>query len=364
MMRVDWMSRFYEFTVIMPLVSMFPVLASMVINDPTWFPSRYDAQADRVAMLKLGAEVIGEASFLDQRLPVPMDQAIWQPLPFGHPLAAPPAWLFHSAFCGSTLLSRALQAPPDVTVLREPSALLDLALARSGDGFLANDKVIERARRLVALLARPWAADGRVVIKPTNQVNRILPALLHAEPHGKALLLYSSLEQFLLSCCKKLPNAEMPLRWMAQALLPGTDLERRLGIPSGHPLSFSEAAVLTWFAQMEIYAHALAGDHQGRLRSLDMQALLDAPLPVARATARWLGLDMRLPDLSQSVAVVFSRNAKDATQAYDPNARARERQRLMKQYGAGVERMMTWAEEVIVPAATLPVEWRPLLTAG
>lgn len=314
-------------------------------------------------MLPLTAAQISEASFLDKRLPLHGKQPVWQPLPASGKRQMAPAWLFHTAFCGSTLLSRALQAPPQVMALREPSALLDLALARSGTEFLAQDQLQDRAQRLTDLLARPWVPAGRVLIKPTNQVNRIIPALLRVHSRSKAILLYSSLDEFLLSCCKKMPGAEVPLRWMAQALLPGTDLQQRLAIPLTHAFNFAEAAVLTWYAQMEIYAHALAGDVDARLRSLDMQIMLNQPVQSVQASAKWLGLEQSSSDWKQSVSEVFSRNAKDAAVRFAPSDRAIERQQLALRYGDWLQATLHWADQVVKPAATLPSNWQPLIVA-
>src|SRR3546814_8461928 len=55
---------------------------------------------------------------------------------------------------------------------------------------------VERAAGVVlGLLGRPWAAQGRVLIKPTNQVNRILPLLLRVSPQSRVLLLHSRSEE-------------------------------------------------------------------------------------------------------------------------------------------------------------------------
>src|SRR3546814_18610828 len=108
---------------------------------------------------------------------------------------------------------------------------------------------VERAAGVVlGLLGRPWAAQGRVLIKPTNQANRILPLLLRVSPQSRVLLLHSSLEQFIVSCLQKPPAAEQQVRWMALALLPATPFALRLVIPLQHPFNLIESSFFTLFA--------------------------------------------------------------------------------------------------------------------
>src|SRR3546814_12181800 len=90
---------------------------------------------------------------------------------------------------------------------------------------------VERAAGVVlGLLGRPWAAQGRVLIKPPNPVNRILPLLLRLSPQSRVLLLHSSLEPFHVSCLKQTPPADKQFISRAPSLLPGTQFALRLGI--------------------------------------------------------------------------------------------------------------------------------------
>src|SRR5690606_3216228 len=114
-----------------------------------------------------------------------------------------------------------------------------------------------RLATVLALLGRSWTPGGRVLIKPTNQVNSLIGRILALQPDSAAILLYSSLEQFVVSCFEKLPLAETRIRWMAQHLLVGSELSARFGISPRHPFSLPEACVFTWYAQMERYAKAL-----------------------------------------------------------------------------------------------------------
>jgi hypothetical protein len=55
----------------------------------------------------------------------------------------------------------------------------------------------------LALLARPFAAGEAVVIKPSNLLNGMAPAMLTMRPQSRALLLYAPLRTYLGSVAKK-----------------------------------------------------------------------------------------------------------------------------------------------------------------
>lgn len=333
----------------------------MKFDDPLYYPTDYDGAADVFLFQDATADVLGESSFLDQRAPLR-----WNDLSPVAPRDVPtlptraPAFVFHTAFCGSTLLARALHAPPRVVALKEPKALLGLSqrsLDLRAEETAAFD---ERLGLALDLLGRPWRADGAVLIKPTNQVNRLLPAILRLRPDTRAVLLYSSLEEFLLSCCKKLPEAETRIRWMAQHLLIGGALAPALGVSPRHAFDFVESCVLTWYAQIERYAQALAADTDDRLRTLDMRVLMRAPEATVRACATHLRLDGALEQLPERVRANFARDAKHTDKSYSPEQREREKAALQARYAPLVQAALAWANQAIAPVALAPKDWKPL----
>src|SRR3546814_479353 len=147
---------------------------------------------------------------------------------------------------------------------------------------------------------------------------------------------------------------------MAQALLPGTQLAQRLGIPLTHPFNLIESAVLTWFAQMEIYATVLNADRDDRLRSLSIDAMLAQPAHVVAAAADWLQLPAAHDGLTARVTETFSRNAKAQDRTFDARQREQENALMQQRHGDVIHNAMQWAEQTIAPAATVPQAWKPL----
>lgn len=324
------------------------------LDDPSWFAADYIAASRAFEFVRVPMQAIREASFLDRRLhadwsgAVRLDSAATRDV---H--AHEPSFLFHTAFCGSTLLSRALDTGARSIALKEPLVLHSLATAarRASWPHGAAD-ITEDLDRALALLARPWSPGGRVLLKPANQANTLLPDLLLARPGAPAVLLFSKLEAFLVSCFKKGPDARQPIEWMAQALLHGTTLATKLGIEPSRPLNLVEAAALAWFAQMEHYARALEHDAASRLRTLDVDALLDDPLQATASAAAFLLLDA--DGLEQRVQAVFAADAKQTSRAYDAGVRAREHAFVAERLKPLLDDALRWAERTVAPHARMP----------
>lgn len=266
------------------------------------------------------------------------------------------AFIFHTAFCGSTLLARTLQDPPRITSLREPQILLDIAHAAHAGSPHASMPELDIA---LSLLARPWAKGGRCLIKPTNQANNLLAGILRVGA-GRAILLHSSLREFILSCCKKLPAAETFVRWMAQHFLRGSRLGSALGVAWNQPFHFVEACVLAWHAQIELFAEALAADSSDRLRSLDFAELLADPARMVPACARWLDLGAEDSFWTARAAVEFNRNAKHVDRTWNAERRAAERTMLLQRFGGLLEAALDWSHAVVEPVARQPANWKAL----
>lgn len=327
-------------------------------------PLDYAPASDSFLFAEVDLDLLGRAAFLDRRLGDVWQRTVAVPVadvrrPFA--TASPSAWLFHTAFCGSTLLARALHAPPRCVALKEPAPLYALALATLREQSVQDRaRTDERLSLTLALLGRPWAEDGRVLVKPSNGVNRLLSRILTHCPNARVVLLHSRLDTFLVSCLKKLPQAETLMRWMAEQLVVDTTLPRRLGIQAGHRYNFVESCVLTWYAQIERYAEALDGDIADRIRSLEMQAMLDAPLRATAAAATWLDLDAAREGIEARVAEVFARDAKSPDRAHGRERREAEAKAVMAHYGELIERALDWARRSVAPVARLPVDWKPL----
>lgn len=326
-------------------------LAPVDPRDATWFPFDVDLAGDRVQWLRCDEALIQASVFLDPRMPAEGRPQALTPLA---PLAAlpapvqPPAWLWHTSFCGSTLLARLLHLTPHSVALREP-----LVLRRLGDAADAGHDVSPWLRPIVDLLARPWHPDGRVLVKPTHAALNIARPLMAVHPEAKAIVLTSGLEDFVVSHLKKTPEtlANVPVL-AARALRAGT-LAARLPEGALEPPSVLAAAALQWAAQRDLVA-ALREHCGARVRVLDW-ARVGADIEEAAAAATAF-LHLPLPDgaLRAQARQLAASHSKASSRPYDVRVREREHQLLRTTYAKEVADAMRWAERYLLQA--LPVE--------
>ncbi len=240
---------------------------SPVLAEPYWLPHRIDVAARTVEFIRIARGAFDDPVFLAQREVQPADRgfATWDEITAGEPPMPPVCFIFHTAFCRSTLLARALDMPGKGLGLSEPGLFAGLANAQGRADHLI--------RPLVALLARSPGNAEIAFVKPTNHANRLMPALLKAVPEARAILMTNGLPQFLGAVARK---GLMGRRWGRQLLL---EMQAYAGLDLGmdsretFAMTDMQAAGLAWFLAQRWFALHRAGEVPGvapdRLAVLD-----------------------------------------------------------------------------------------------
>lgn len=302
-------------------------------QSPDAYLYAWDFAADEARFLPLERTVLARSSFLDQRIATDLSSVRTVPITevLEHPLDRPErpvAFIFHTAFCCSTLLARSLDLPGRTLVLREPATLLQLADLKRGLAA-STHKPPALLQSTLNLLDRPFTSGERVVIKPTNLVNNLIPELLTACPGARVLVLYDGLEAFLVSVLKRPRESERGIAHFLDRLL--RDAPARLfprevtGVTS-----LPQRAALAWALQM----HALTAwlsTSPDNVRILAAPRLLADPAAALGAVAGWLDLDIdrqTLRDMAEGP--VWKQHAKHPAHGYSP-ARRGEEQALARQ---------------------------------
>lgn len=238
--------------------------AATIEADARWLPHMLDLAGGRMLFVRVERAVLAEPGFLADVKPDAAGGSAWLPLDTVRamrPVAGPLHFIFHTAFCRSTLLVRALNIEGVSAGLAEPGIIAQLA----GAGPAARDLV----KPVVDLLARPWGEGEAVFVKPTNHANALIPALLAAAPQARAVLMTNPLETFLASVDRR---ALLGRRWGRQLYLEvmsyaGMDL----GMDAREQFSMTDlqAAGLAWFLSQRMFASLAAGPESARLRVLD-----------------------------------------------------------------------------------------------
>lgn len=316
-------------------------------SDPRWFPVDLDVRTREFLFLRIDEATLDGTPFIDNRIGAPLGEAervSADRIDFASQAVAETGWLWHTSFCGSSLLARALHVMPRQVALKEPLILRRLGDARDR-GYDLTDTVGRSAR----LLARPWHSGGGVVIKPTHAALNVAVDLMQSLPDTRAVLLHSELEDFLFSNIKKSRETQERIGLLAERALRATSLFPRLPPEASNAPDFLCAAAIQWVAQRELGLDILELLGASRLRTLAATSLYADLCGTALSVQQWLGLPSSAVEVEARVAQVGSRNAKDFAQPYDVAKRTLETTFLRERHGLAVVRAMRWCERLLLP---------------
>ena len=331
-----------------------------ILGDAAWLPHRYDEMSDAYRFLHLPRETQRAATFLteehlantDAAVPVAFDRIDRKAL-----ARAPIHYVFHSAYCCSTLVARMFDAPGRSMGLKEPVVLNDMVgWRRRGADPQKLAAVLDTA---LALQQRPLGGNEAVVVKPSNIVNSLAPAMMGIRPEARAILLYAPIEDFLASIAVK---GLWGRRWVRQALLGQVQdgvLAQQMSGEELFELTDLQVAGLGWLSHHGIYKAMLERFGTERIRICDSRSLLEDPaLTVERSFAHF-----GMPLEQDAIAAIaggpaFTRNSKDRS-AY---SREDREQQIAATRAANGDEIAKVAEWVAAVAANAQIDIRPPAT--
>ena len=256
-------------------------------------------------------------------------------------------YIFHIAHCGSTLLARALDIREDNIVYREPAVLRQLG-AEAATGFYGITPPSEWQQRLnlsVALLGRSYAKDAPVIVKANVPVNFMTQGLLETSSDNRALLLYSSLENYLLAVLKSANHRS----WVAAICTElGPAIETVTGITAEQreDLSIPEAAANLWMAQIAIFEQIV--EAHSNVRTLDAEVFYSDPESTLQKYFEFIELSMDGSTISDIVkSELFTRYSKDPRQSYDNETRLAQREAIRGQLAGDIGKGRDWVNQHI-----------------
>ena len=319
--------------------------AADIVADPEWLAHRYDEQADAFQYRHVTRGRHAEVGFAtDDYLGKEAN-----PVVIGREEAAgllgeqaPIHFIFHSAYCASTMLVRALDVPGSAMGISEPVILNDMVGWRGrGAEVQMQARVMDNA---LGQLSRPWSTGEAVILKPSNVYNSLALGALGLRPNAKALLLHAPLEAFLLSIARKGMWCRLWARELLEILLGQGMID--LGFEPRDFLRQTDLQVagVGWLAQ-QMQFHRIA-KHFGpdRVASLDSETLTGNPaVSVAKAAAHF-GLSKRdIADYADHPAI--GRNSKSGA-GFERGERQLDQARAREVYGDEIEKVAEWIRVV------------------
>lgn len=330
--------------------------ANDLANNPNFLLHLIDFQKGLFHFLEVTPETYRDSAFLDERLEHASGNVFSVPyadMARVAPMLRKPEkrmnFLFHSAFCGSTLLSRCLTEPGVSFTLREPQATLALANFKRTGGAAANAEFWPSfCDTTFNLLKKSYAPDEWVLVKPTNIVNNLLPEALAYSPESKVLFLYADLNDFLVSNLKKEDEAARKTILFAKNFVMDSDYRQKFPELNLDALDTAQAAIVSWHSQMYAFTEMMKHEDQNRIRTLYHEDFLTDPKTTLAAAYAFYGTPLPEERIDAIVeGPLLKTNAKHADQAYSPEQRAADKAAVQEKFQARIDAAMAWAKPML-----------------
>jgi hypothetical protein len=330
------------------------IAATDIIKDPNWYLHAINLDQPSLLFVKTNQRDLSACSFLDHRFDTSRLPSVTIPLVELLGLSdsldsAAPRFVFHTAFCCSTLVARCLDLEQANVSLKEPAVLMELAnYQRIGHPVLANPTQARAIYTLVTkLLFRQFGLGQSVLVKPTNTVNNIILAMMATDPRSKALLLHSDLESFLISILKKGEQGRGFVRQLFTILLIDSAEARQLDSTRLLRMTDSQIAAITWHLQLETFFDVFKQYDSSRVRSLHCDRLLDDPRSILNGIIDFFEfklLDQNFTRLMEHAPL--KSNAKTPGQKFDADSRKQDYTNARRQFTDTLEVIIPWAEQL------------------
>lgn len=309
-----------------------------------WLAHRYDEGQDAVHFIDVPRALRRSVPFLTDEYLKPSAPKIVKRTDAVAAVTGEAAthFIFHSAYCCSTLLAQAFDNPGVSHALSEPQILNDMVGWRHRGGNAAQIGMVTDGA--IRLLARPLVSGEAAIIKPSNIVNGLASALMTLRPDARAVLLHAPLRLFLGSIARKgmwgrLWVRELLSRQLAEGLID-------LGFETRDYLLHTDlqAAAVGWLAQHRLFAD-MAQKWPDRVRTIDSETLVSRPAETMRALADLFDVALDDERIATVVADVFARDSKSG-RVFESGQRAADQSAAEALHADEIEKVNAWAEAV------------------
>ncbi len=256
-------------------------------------------------------------------------------------------FIFHSAYCCSTLLANAYDRPGAAVGIKEPTILNDLVGWRLRGG--APDKIGAILRDALDLLARPFEAGETAIIKPSNVVNGLARAMISARPEAGVLLIYAPLKTYVTSIANKGLRGRLWVRELLTKQLKEGLINFGFSSEELFNQSDLQVAALGWLAQHRLFTK-IADSWPARVRTVSSEALLANPRDALAALDKLFGVASDSAARDEVIDTVFRRHAKSG-ESFTSENRTSDQRNALEVHGEEISLVYDWAKLVADQAA-------------
>jgi hypothetical protein len=313
-------------------------------------PFQYDARADTLSFVNLPRDLQRAAVFLDARFVAtaaksPAARIRSLPLDQIRDAAGPIHFIFHTGYCCSTLIARALDIPGVSMGLKEPAVLLSFGQhwtnARQTPGALNAFAVT------LDLLSRPLTPGETQIIKPSNVVNHLLPEILHLRPDAKVLVLHSDLRAFLEAIALRGADGRVLARQIFRGFSAAIPLDVSFTVEEQLLLTDLQIAAHAWLMQATFLGSIVRHHGRARVRTLNTDSLLTDPAKALAAMGDFFALALPKQRWSEIAdGPVFREHAKRPGVAFTAETYRTQHGATGAAYGEEIGAVEAWALQV------------------
>jgi hypothetical protein len=332
--------------------------AREVAIDPQWLPHTYDLSGANLTSVFVPREAHGELMFLsDEHFADRFAKVTHAARDIAAHVAeaneAPVHFIFHTSFCCSTLMLKALDIPGRAFGLKEPDVFINL-----GNRFIRSDDAAnrERLRLVLRLVARPFERGESVIVKPSNFGNRLAAPILESRADTRAVLLYGDVRSLLRSLLKRGMWGRIWGRRLYRSASSWTSLRLGYSEEEEFVLTDLQALAAGWLMQMQHFAE-LRRRFGERVMIVDSSDFLADPARVLGSISDLFELNLDASTIRDVVSgPTFARHSKFSDQDYGHAERAADQGAAEAAHSEELEMVVKWIEAV---AAHFRVDLNP-----
>lgn len=328
------------------------------VSDPNNFLFSMDLQKGLFKFVATTRSELSALSFLDYRtlgqnkkkdvIPAPQIIQALHSAKF-HQKSNRANYLFHSSFCCSTLVARCLDLPGKNLSLKEPHALLGLAaFKRLSANFDPADPNWKNLRDITLyLLSRSFHKGEKILFKPSNGANNLLPEILDCPQTERVLILYDDLESFLISILHGGSERAASIAHILEDLVRDFADNLPLELEQIRPLTGLQKIALGWGLQMQFLRHTIVLDSGQKVKSLKSATFLRNPEETLEKLSDFYDLKFSRREQAEILnGPTFNMHSKDPRIIFSRSKQIKEKENILNIFGEDIRETITWARSL------------------
>lgn len=260
------------------------------------------------------------------------------------------SYIFHTAFCGSTYLSKLLGQK--FFSVREPNVFMDLAnIKRINPRFSDNKQLLnDWIEKTLSSFNNQFGNKQNLLFKPSNSCNNIINSLLESSPQSKAILLYTNLDDFLVSILKKGESGKSFIRHLYNIFSLDKSPFAITDFRKVNCFTDLQIACLVWCMQMHVYQQIAYSGNNDRIKFLETNTLLNNPKLAILKISQFFNNQLNKLEINTLEELgLFSSHSKHSGKDYNTEIRKQEISKIKNKYSQEFEEIHQWINNSLKP---------------